>query len=104
MSPYQLRRRKRLARRFSVGDQQWPYYALFLNRVDDSIKLLASCLVGCWFPANGAVEIDPERLRDFLIRGFAAMNAIFDDHGFPETELEAMSDGILEVIEYAGLT
>ena len=32
------------------------------------------------------------------------MNAIFDQQGFPKTELEAMSRGVIEVIEQAGMT
>ena len=31
------------------------------------------------------------------------MNSIFDDHGFPESELEAMSNGVVEVIGQAGM-
>lgn len=84
-------------------DKQWPYWAFFYNQVDDSIKLLGSCVCGDNFPGGGAVEIDGNKLGDFLRRGFAGMNSIFDKHGFPEQELESMSRGILEVIEQAGM-
>ena len=83
-------------------DARWPFWAFFFNAVDDSIKILASCVAGCRFPGHGMVEIDPDRLRDFLMRGFAAMNSIFDEHGFPEDELESMSRSVIEVIEQAG--
>ena len=83
--------------------RQWPYWAFFFNQVDDSIKLLSSCLCASRFIGPGQVEIDPEKLRQFLLAGFAAMNAIFDDHGFPESDLEQMSKGVIKVIEQAGL-
>lgn len=85
-------------------DQQWPYWAFFFNQIDDSIKLLGSCVCGAEFKGGGAVEIDGRKLAYFLQRGFAGMNAIFDQHGFPEAELEAMSLGVMEVIEQAGMT
>lgn len=85
-------------------DRHWPYWAFFFNQVDDSIKLLGSSLCGSFYPGGGAVEIDGEKLGKFLMRGLAAMNSVFDDHGFPEDELEAMSNGIIEVIEQAGMT
>jgi hypothetical protein len=85
-------------------NRQWRYWAFFFNQVDDSIKLLASCVCGSFYPGGGAVEIDGKRLGEFLMRGFAAMNSVFDDHGFPEDELEAMSNGVIEVIEQAGMT
>ena len=37
------------------------------------------------------------------MRGFAAMNSIFDDHRFPGDELETMSMGVIEVVEQAGM-
>ena len=82
---------------------QWPYWPFFFNQVDDSIKILASCVCGADFPGGGAVEIDSDRLRDFLMRGFGGMNSLFDKHGFPEKELEAISHGVLEVIQQAGI-
>lgn len=84
--------------------QQWPYWAFFFNQVDDSIKLLSSCLCASRFLGHGQIEIDAEKLRRFLLTGFAAMNSIFDDHGFPESVLKEMSDGVIEVIEQAGMT
>lgn len=84
-----------------VLERQWPYWAFFFNQVDDSIKLLASCVCGCRFPGQGAVEIDPDKLGAFLRRGFDGMNALFDKHDFSEKELETMSNGLLEVIDQA---
>ncbi len=84
-------------------DRHWPYWAFFFNQVDDSIKLLASCLCGSFYPGGGVVEIDAMELGKFLTRGLAAMNSLFNDHSFPEDELEAMSKGVIEVIEQAGM-
>ena len=84
-------------------EQQWPCWAFFFNQVDDSVKLLASCVCGTSFPGNGAVEIEVSELGDFLNRAFAGMNSIFDKHGFPESELESMSRGLAEVIEQVGM-
>ena len=86
-----------------VFEREWPYWAFFFNQVDDSIKILGSCVCGTSFPGAGAVEIDAAKLRDFLLRGFAGMNALFDKHGFPEHELEVMSRGVIEVVEQAGM-
>ena len=84
-------------------ERQWPYWAFFFNQVDDSIKILGSCVCGASYPGRGAVEMDATKLRDFLLRGFAGMNSLFEKHGFPESELEVMSRGVIEVIEQGGM-
>jgi len=83
--------------------EQWPYWAYFFNQVDDSVKILGSCVCGASYPGGGAVEIDATKVSGFLMRGFAGMNSIFDKHGFPEKELEVMSRGLIEVVEQAGM-
>jgi len=85
---------------FSVA---WPYWSFFFNQVDDSIILLGSCYCGTAFPGKGEIKIDIHRLGMFLRLGFDAMNAIFDQYQFPKQELEAMSRGVLEVVERAGM-
>ena len=85
-------------------DARWPYWAFFFNQVDDSIALLGSCLCAERYLGQGQVQIDPAKLRTFLLRGFGAMNALFNDNGFPESELEVMSNGVIEVIEQAGFS
>jgi hypothetical protein len=37
-------------------------------------------------------------LPGFLNQAFAGMNALFDQYGFPEHELEAMSMGLVALI------
>ena len=82
---------------------QWPYWAFFFNQVDDSIILLGSCVCGKSYPGGGTVEMDVEKIKQFLLDGFEGMNALFEKHGFPESELEIMSRGLIEVMEQAGM-
>ena len=84
--------------------EAWPYWGFFFNQVDDSIKLLGSCVCGSNFPGNGVIEIDGTKLVEFLRRGFGGMNLIFETFGFPEDELKTMGEGFLEVIEQSGMT
>ena len=81
----------------------WPFWAYFFNQVDDSIKLLLSCAAGHQFLGRGAVEMDAELVAKALSRGFGGMNIIFEEHGFPESDLEAQSLGLVEVLEQAGM-
>ena len=81
----------------------WPYWAYFFNQVDDSIKLLLSCVAGSRFLGHGAVEMDADLVAAALARGFGGMNMIFDQFGFPDVELETMSNGLVEVLQQAGM-
>ena len=89
-----------LLRKFEAA---WPFWAFFFNQVDDSIKLLLSCAAGKAFLGGGTVEMDPDLVGKVLSHGFGGMNLIFEEHGFPEAELEAQSRGLVEVLEQAGL-
>ena len=84
-------------------EAEWPYWAYFFNQVDDSIKLLLSCVAGCRFLGRGAVEMDADLVAGALARGFGGMNIVFDRFGFPEDELEKMSNGLVEVLQQAGM-
>lgn len=84
-------------------EAEWPYWAYFFNQVDDSIKLLLSCIAGCRFLGRGAVEMDADLVASALARGFGGMNIVFDRFGFPEDELETMSNGLVEVLQQAGM-
>ena len=81
----------------------WPYWAYFFNQVDDSIKLVLSCVAGRRFLGRGAVEMDAELVAAALARGFCGMNTIFERFGFPDSELEKMSNGVVEVLQQAGM-
>ena len=85
-------------------EASWPQWAYFFNQVDDSIKLLLSCVAGHRFMGRGAVEMDAERVAAALSRAFAGINAVFDRYGFPDNELETMSRGLVEVLQQAGMT
>ena len=84
-------------------EREWPYWAFFFNQVDDTIIIFLSCLCGAHYPGSGAVEMDMSKLQEVLMRGFGGMNSIFEKHGLQEDELEAMSRGLMEVIEQAGM-
>jgi hypothetical protein len=84
-------------------ESSWPHWAYFFNQVDDSIKLLLSCVAGSRFLGRGAVEMDADMVAAALGRAFGGMNAIFDRFGFPEDELEKLSNGLVEVLEQAGM-
>ena len=80
-------------------EASWPHWAYFFNQVDDSIKLLLSCVAGSRFLGRGAVEMHADLVAAALARGFGGMNMIFDRFGFPEDELEKMSNGLVEVLQ-----
>ena len=84
-------------------EAEWPYWAYFFNQVDDSIKLLLSCVAGSRFLGHGAVEMDADLVAAALARAFGGMNVIFERFGFPEDELEKMSNGLVEVLQQAGM-
>ena len=84
-------------------EAEWPYWAYFFNQVDDSIKLLLSCVAGSRFLGQGAVEMDADLVAAALARAFGGMNIIFERFGFPEDELEKMSNGLVEVLQQAGM-
>jgi hypothetical protein len=81
----------------------WPYWAYFLNHVDESIKIYLSCLCGAAYPGGGAVEIDLELLKQTLLMGFNAMNGLYESNGFSEKELEMHSREVIQVLEQAGM-
>ncbi len=84
-------------------EAEWPYWAFFFNQVDDSIKLLLSCVAGSRFLGNGAVEMDGDLVAAAMARAFGGMNAVFERFNFPEDELELMSRGFVEVLQQAGM-
>ena len=84
-------------------EAEWPYWAYFFNQVDDSIKLLLSCVAGSRFLGDGAVEMDGERVAAAMARAFGGINAVFERFNFPEDELELMSRGFVEVLQQAGM-
>ena len=84
-------------------EAEWPYWAFFFNQVDDSIKLLLSCVAGSRYLGRGAVEMDADLVAAAMARAFGGMNAVFERFNFPEDELELMSRGFVEVLQQAGV-
>jgi len=84
-------------------EAEWPCWAFFFNQVDDSIKLLLSCVAGSRYLGNGVVEMDADLVAAAMARAFAGMNAVFERFDFPEDELELMSRGFVEVMQQAGM-
>lgn len=82
-----------------LHDQCWGFRLPSL-----ALELQSSCLCVSRFQGLGQIEIDAEKLRRFLLTGSSAINSISDDHGFSESVLKEMSDGVIEVIEHAGMT
>ena len=82
---------------------EWPYWSFFFNQVDDSIKLLLSCVAGSRYLGNGAVEMDADLVAAAMARAFGGMNAVFERFNFPEEELQLMSRGFVEVLQQAGM-
>ena len=46
--------------------------------------------------------MDANLVASALGRAFDSMNMVFDRFGFPEDELEKMSNGLAEVLQQAG--
>jgi hypothetical protein len=84
-------------------EAEWPYWAFFFNQVDDSIKLLLSCVAGSRYLGRGAVEMDADLVAGAMASAFGGMNAVFERFNFPEDELELMSRGFVEVLQQAGM-
>ena len=80
--------------------QSWPYFAFFLNQVDDSIKLLASCACGAEYLGGGAVRMDAGKLGEFMHTGFDGINIMCEKHGFSEQELEVTVEGFAQYMNY----
>lgn len=47
--------------------------------------------------------MDADLVAAALGRAFGGMNMVFDRFGFPEDDLEKMSNGLVEVLEQAGM-
>jgi len=82
----------------SAIEAQWRHWPFFINQVDHSISLLLCSVCGVEFPGKGQVVVDPALLPGFLQKNFNGLNELFDRHGFPESELEAMSNGFTDIV------
>jgi len=78
-------------------DKHWPFWLFFLNQVDESIKVVAMCLASTVEVVPGAAHIDPSGLEQFMKRAFAAVDHLFENYGFPESENEALSERVMAI-------
>jgi hypothetical protein len=76
----------------------WPFFGYYFNLVDESIKPLASATCGKAYPGQGQVEIDLDKLREFLLRGTNGIVTMFEHYGFPGEELDTTLEGFAEYI------
>lgn len=84
-------------------DAQWPYWFFFLSQADDSIKLLESCLCDTIEVIPGVASIDLDQMERALARHFGAMNRLCEALNMPEEQIEAMSEGIVSLIQNASV-
>ncbi len=82
-------------------DQEWPFWFFFLSQADESIKVVAMCLGKATKVAPGLTRFDQDAWSTFMERSFSAVNYLFDTYGFPESESEILSEGIMQVFENA---
>ena len=75
-------------------DEQFPYWFPFLSLDTEALKLVTFSLCDIERVASGLVEIDPEDLRDFLVRHFGAMNRLFELYELGEDLNEKISEAI----------
>ena len=76
----------------------WPEFGYFFNQVDESIKLLASAVCGKAYPGRGQVEVDLDKVGEFLLHGTNGIVTLFEKHGFPEKELDNALTGFAEYV------
>jgi len=97
--PRELYEIPEVCRYMRLLDAEWPFWLFFLNQVDESIKVVATCVASTIEVAPGAVQVDSLGLTQFLERGFAGVNFIFDTYSFPEAENEVLSKGVSQILE-----
>lgn len=81
----------------------WPYWAYFLSYESTDLAIWLACTCGSRFLGHGAIELDVSRLEKAMAAGYDGMNALWDRHGFPESELEIQSDAFAQkIIAFSG--
>jgi hypothetical protein len=64
---------------------------------DESIKVVAMCMASTLEVVPGAAHIDPAGLEHFMERAFAAVDHLFENYGFPESENEVLSERVMAI-------
>ncbi len=84
-------------------DELWPYWFFFLSQVDDSIKIVESCLCDSIEVMPGVASIDTEQLNHALTRHFSAMDYYCEAINLPEYKIQEISEGIISLISNASV-
>jgi hypothetical protein len=84
-------------------DEQWPYWFFFLSQMDDSIKLIESCLCETIEVVPGVASFDFEQLERYLARHFTAFNRLCEAVKLPPETAEAISEEIIRLFQNAAV-
>ena len=84
-------------RRFCVDlDKLFPYWFYFLSTDNETLKMIAFCLVPVTKIAPGFVRPSKLGLASFLASHFLAMNTLFENYGLEEEMNVEISDRVTE--------
>ena len=84
-------------------DDAWPYWFFFLSQVDDSIKLIESCLCETIEVVPGVASFDFEQLERYLARHFTAFHRLCEAVNLPPETAEAISEEIIRLFQNASV-
>jgi hypothetical protein len=84
-------------------DQAWPNWFFFLSQVDESIKLLESCLCDTIEVVPGVTSIDVDQMERSLARHFGAMYRLGEELDLPEDLCEQVAEGIIGMFRNAAV-
>lgn len=88
---------------FKRLDQAWPNWFFFLSQIDESIKLLESCLCDTIEVVPGVTSLDIDQLERALARHFGAMYRLGEELKLPEEMCEEVAEGIISLIHNAAV-
>jgi hypothetical protein len=84
-------------------DLAWPYWFFLLSQIDESIKLLESCLCDTIEVVPGVTSIDLDQLDRSLARHFGAMYRLGAELKLPEEMCEEVAEGIIGMFQNAAV-
>lgn len=79
-------------------DDMWPYWLFFLSQVDDSIKIVESCLCDSIEVVPGVTSVDTGQLEKYLTRHFSALHHYCESLNLPESKAEEITEGVISLI------
>ncbi len=84
-------------------DLAWPYWFFFLSQIDESIKLLESCLCETIEVVPGVTSVDMGQLERSLARHFGGMHQLGEELKLPEEMCEEVAEGIIGMFQNAAV-